>query len=53
LLLIVASLLAGCSSANNVEQRPFFQQEYDLETHGRKTWLTVWSNSTPAASTWM
>lgn len=39
LLLIVASLLAGCSSANNVEQRPFFQQEYDLETHGRKTWL--------------
>ena len=39
LLLMVASLLAGCASANNVEQRPFFQHEYDLESHGRKTWL--------------
>jgi hypothetical protein len=39
LALIVASLLAGCASANNYEQRPFFQQEYDLEGHGRKTWL--------------
>lgn len=36
---MVASLLAGCASANHYEQRPFFQHEYDLESHGRKTWL--------------
>lgn len=39
LALLVTSLLAGCATTNNVEQRPFYQQEYDLETHGRKTWL--------------
>jgi hypothetical protein len=39
LALIAATLLAGCASANNYEERPFFQQEYDLESHGRKTWF--------------
>ncbi len=39
LVLIAAALLAGCASSNNVEQRPFFQHEYGLESHGRKTLL--------------
>ena len=39
LLLLTAGLLAGCASGNQFEQRPFFQQEYELQTHGRKTWL--------------
>jgi hypothetical protein len=39
LLLLSAGLLAGCTTGNQFEQRPFFQQEYDLETHGRKTWF--------------
>src|SRR5579884_3971705 len=38
-LLLTAGLLAGCASGNQFEQRPFFQQEYELQTHGRKTWL--------------
>jgi hypothetical protein len=32
-------LLVGCASTNHPEQRPFFQHEYDLESHGRKTLL--------------
>ncbi len=39
LLVIALSLVAGCASANHVEERPFFQHEYDLESHGRKTLL--------------
>ncbi len=39
LLMIVAALAAGCATGNQFEQRPFFQQEYGLETHGRKTLL--------------
>jgi Putative bacterial lipoprotein (DUF799) len=32
--------LAGCSSAvTSNEQRRFFQNEYGLQTHGRKTWF--------------
>jgi len=30
---------AGCASTSNYEQRKFFQKEYGLETHGRKTWF--------------
>jgi putative lipoprotein DUF799 len=38
--LLIAMTLAGCSSsASNYEQRRFFQKEYGLETHGRKTWF--------------
>jgi Putative bacterial lipoprotein (DUF799) len=37
---LIAMTLAGCSSsASNYEQRRFFQKEYGLETHGRKTWF--------------
>jgi Putative lipoprotein GNA1162-like len=39
IMLALGILLAGCASANNYEQRPFFQHEYDLQTHGRKTLL--------------
>jgi hypothetical protein len=38
LVLALAILFVGCAS-NNFEERPFFQQEYDLQTHGRKTLL--------------
>jgi hypothetical protein len=37
--LIVITLLSCSSSASNNEQRRFFQEEYGLETHGRKTWF--------------
>ena len=35
----VRASLAGCSSVSQrvEEQRPFFQPEYDLTSHGRKT----------------
>lgn len=36
---LMAAVLGGCASANHHEQRPFFQQEYDVDRHGRKTWL--------------
>jgi len=37
---VIALTLSSCSSsANNYEQRRFFQKEYGLETHGRKTQL--------------
>src|SRR5262245_31175213 len=39
LFIFLAGLLAGCASTNHVEQRPFFQHEYDFESHGRKTLL--------------
>jgi len=39
-LTLIAMALAGCSSAaRNNEERKFFQNEYGLETHGRKTWF--------------
>jgi hypothetical protein len=37
LTLLAAGLFAGCASANQVEERPFFQHEYELENHGPKT----------------
>lgn len=30
-------VLWSCSTGNNYETRPFFQPEYDLQSHGRKT----------------
>ncbi|HKD67325.1 MAG TPA: hypothetical protein VKB84_10830 [Candidatus Binataceae bacterium] len=39
LIAFAATLLTGCASRNNFEERPFFQQEYELESHGRKTWF--------------
>lgn len=36
LALLVSSVLTGCAS-NGYESRPFFQQEYAPESHGRKT----------------
>jgi Putative bacterial lipoprotein (DUF799) len=39
LALIFVALLPGCATNHNAEERPFFQQEYDLESHGRKTIL--------------
>jgi hypothetical protein len=37
LVLTVTVLFTGCAAGNHYEERPFFQQEYDLESHGRKT----------------
>lgn len=37
--MLAAVLLSGCAANHDAEQRPFFQQEYDLESHGRKTLL--------------
>ncbi len=42
--LLASVLLAGCapvseSSRSNGEERPFFQEELETETHGRKTWF--------------
>jgi hypothetical protein len=37
--LIVAAVLSGCATHYNYEERPFFQQEYDVDSHGRKTIL--------------
>lgn len=39
LALALMILFVGCASNNHFEERPFFQQEYDLQTHGRKTLL--------------
>jgi hypothetical protein len=37
---LIIITLAGCSSAvTNNGQRRFFQNEYGLQTHGRKTWF--------------
>jgi len=37
---LVATLaLWSCTTGNNYETRPFFQPEYDLQSHGRKTLL--------------
>jgi hypothetical protein len=37
---LIAIVLAGCAAgSSNSDQRPFFQQEYGLDTHGRKTWF--------------
>jgi len=39
-LTLIAMMLAGCSTAaTQNEQRRFFQEEYGLQTHGRKTWF--------------
>jgi hypothetical protein len=38
LALPLLCLVIGCSS-NNYETRPFFQHEYDVEAHGRKTFF--------------
>jgi hypothetical protein len=32
-------MLWSCTTGNNYETRPFFQPEYDLQSHGRKTLL--------------
>lgn len=39
LVLVLSVLFVGCAANNHYEERPFFQQEYDLESHGRKTLL--------------
>lgn len=37
---VLASIgLGGCASTASYESRPFFQDEYGLGTHGRKTWF--------------
>src|SRR5262249_15054759 len=36
---MVGSGLAGCSTHTERTERTFFRQEYDLDTHGRKTWF--------------
>ena len=38
---LVSLTAGGCASsaASNYENRPFFQDEYGLGTHGRKTWF--------------
>lgn len=33
------TFVCGGCAAPSVENRPFFQQEYAVETHGRKTWF--------------
>lgn len=38
LIVVLMGAVAGCA-ANNYEARPFFQHEYGVETHGRKTLL--------------
>jgi hypothetical protein len=38
LALPLLCVVIGCAS-NNYETRPFFQQEYDVEAHGRKTFF--------------
>jgi hypothetical protein len=38
LVLLVSFVLIGCAS-NNYETRPFFQREYQEDSHGRKTIL--------------
>lgn len=38
--MIVGSLaLSGCAARTNYEDRPFFRNEYGLDTHGRKNWF--------------
>jgi hypothetical protein len=38
--LAVLLVLAGCAAQDvDPDERPFFQPEYELESHGRKSWL--------------
>ena len=37
--ILAAVGVCGCAQSANYENRPFFQEEYGLETHGRKTWF--------------
>ena len=39
LLVLLTIFMAGCSTSANYETRPFFLQEQDVETHGRKNWF--------------
>jgi hypothetical protein len=40
LICAVGFLAQGCApSTQDVERRPFFQQQYDTASHGRKTWF--------------
>jgi hypothetical protein len=41
LIISSALLISGCATANTAEldNRPFFQPEYGVATHGRKTWF--------------
>lgn len=40
-IVLGALLISGCASTNkaDLDNRPFFQPEYGLDTHGRKTWF--------------
>jgi Putative bacterial lipoprotein (DUF799) len=38
-LLVMAVSMSACAQASNPDQRRFFRPEYDLATHGRKTWF--------------
>ncbi|HTT76373.1 MAG TPA: GNA1162 family protein [Candidatus Binataceae bacterium] len=48
LILCTILVLTGCA-AHQPEDRPFFQQEYDTETHGRKTILDRLVETDPGA----
>ena len=37
--ILASVVLSGCAQTANYENRPFFQNEYGLDTHGRKTWF--------------
>jgi hypothetical protein len=39
LILLLATITAGCSTANHYDTRPFFLQEQDAAKHGRKNWF--------------
>jgi hypothetical protein len=40
-IIFTALLISGCATTSNadLDNRPFFQPEYGVETHGRKTWF--------------
>jgi hypothetical protein len=40
-IILGALLISGCATTNtaDLDKRPFFQPEYGVETHGRKTWF--------------
>ncbi len=40
-MILGALLLSGCASTSQagLDNRPFFQPEYGLDTHGRKAWF--------------
>jgi hypothetical protein len=39
LVLLIAIVTAGCSTATHYDTRPFFLPEQDATTHGRKNWF--------------